>query len=136
MKGQQLRLFIGTESSSKCIAASTSEELSVQANAESNTNKDVVDDWETSEIVGKNWSASAEMQFAVTDSTAETAKSILAMIGTEKYVGMYTTSGSQNRTKGTKIAGGQALVVSVRIQSQNKQTVTASVNFQGNGPLS
>lgn len=142
MKGQQLRLLVA----GKCIAASTSCELSVNVNTENNTTKDSEGDWDSNEVVGKSWSASAEMQFVLTDNKtasapdAKTINDILGMIGTSQTVSLYTTTGtagSMNRAavSGEPVARGSAIITSLNITSQNRQTVTASVQFVGNGPL-
>lgn len=137
MKGQNLRLFLGaTSANKKAIAKATNCDVHVAAQTESASTKDSTGDWDELETVGKSWDCKAECQFVSTDAGATTVADVLALLGTAVYIDFAPASGANNRTAGTKLLGGQAIVTDINITSSNRQTVTASMSFSGNGALS
>lgn len=132
MKGENLRVFVGT----KAIAKATSCSVSLQAQTDNSTTKDDVDLWDLIEVTGKNWSITAECEFETTDATGYTVSDVMAAFGTQVAVKFAPASGTKNRTAGAAILSGNAVITSLDITSTNRQKVTASVTFTGNGPLS
>lgn len=137
MKGQNLRLFAGdSASATKPLAKATNCSVTLGTNTESETNKDVTDDWEKITVVGKNWSIQAECQFDLgADTGAMTIKDVLAKFGTEVAIKVAPASGANNRVAGAAVFEGNAIITQMDIQAQDRTTVTASITLTGNGPL-
>lgn len=138
MKGQNLRIFIGAASSStKPIAKATNCTVHLGTSTENESTKDDTGDWDKITVVGKNWDISAECEFVSdSDSTAITAADVLDLFGTEVFAKFAPASGDKNRTAGTALLSGNAIITDMSITSQNKTTVTASITLTGNGALS
>lgn len=138
MKGQNLRLFIGSSSSDKKpIAHALDCTLHLGTSVEDDSDKDSDGDWGENVVTAKNWDVSANAKFNLdTDSGAKTTSDIIAYFGTEVYIELSPASGTKNRTAGTAVFSGKAILSDLNIQSANKQTVTAAIQLTGNGPLS
>lgn len=137
MKGQNLRLFLGSSSTGKkSVAKATTCDFHLTAQTEDASTKDTTDDWGEVETVGKSWDCKAECQFVQTDAQAMTVPAIIALLGSEVFIDFAPASGTNNRTEGTAILSGKAIVADIAITSANRQTVTASISFTGNGALS
>lgn len=141
MKGQNLRILVGATGAEKCIASAKSCSVHIGVQTDDASTKDDAGDWSKVEVTGKSWDASAECNFEITDpisgATGITAKEIIALIGTTVHVKFQTTSNSgSNRTttSGLTLAG-NAIISDLVITSENRQTVSASVQFTGTGSL-
>lgn len=137
MKGQNLRLFLGPNTTgTKPIAKAQECSVHIGVQTENDSSKDNTDDWNTIDVVGKSWDASATCDFESTDSSAVTVAQVIGWLGTKLYLQFAPASGANNRTKGTDLLKGYCYITDIQIQSTNKQKVTATVQFTGSGSLS
>lgn len=145
-KGQFVRLFLAsaTDASSaaptKVIAAAKQLSLHVSVTLEQSTTKDTVGDFIVQEPTGLSYDIS-------TTALVQSGETITSSIGgqaLDDIEDIYETgnpvrwqianvSGSNNRTKGTIIASGSALLTSLSISAPNRQDATYTAQLTGYG---
>lgn len=137
MKGQNLRLFIkaaGASGNYKPIAKVQDETFDSDVQTEDDSSKDTEGDFSHVEVTGKSYTLAATLDFdTATDSGGWTVAAILNLLGQDVDYKFAPASGTNNRTPGTAILSGTALISKVSITSTNRQKITASVNFIGQG---
>ena len=144
-KGQHLRILItksvSQTSVKKVIALATDFTFHCSASTENSTTKDSTDIlglWDEFEITAKSYDISiTAMIGAGTDSdNANTLNDFLTqMTDTPVQWELAIFSGTNNRTKGTSIATGEAKITSVNPAGQNKNFATYSATLNGYGPI-
>ena len=135
MKGQNLRIMIG--SPSKCVAFSTSCSYHLSATLEDSSTKDDIGGFQKQEVTGMAGDISCDALFSTeTDATGvngehEQALDML-LAGQEVDVEFSPTTGDKNRTAtGTKYTC-KAIVNDISINAPNRQNVTYTIQMQMN----
>lgn len=139
IKGQNLRLKIGTGTSQKYIAFATTCTVHVSATLEDSSTKDSTGDWQNQEITGLAWDISTDALFSVdTDATGQNAQDALDLVLAKQKVFIefeIGTSGAKNRVDGSVAYSGWAWVNDISISAPNRQNATYSLQAQGDGAL-
>lgn len=137
IKGQNLRVMVGT----KCVAAATSASVHVAQELQDSSTKDSTGDWTEQEVTGLSWDASCDALFVI-DSSDTTGEQIVDLLDTliaktEVTLSFKQTGSAKNRTatNGGLVWTGKALVSDISINADNKQNATYTVKFTGNGAL-
>lgn len=142
-KGQFVRLFMSSDNTATptaVIAAARQLSLHVSVQMESTTTKDTAGDWDVQEPVGISYDISTTALVR----SGETITSQVAGKGLSDLEDIYeagtpvkwliaNTSGANNRTKGSVICSGSALISQLQISAQNKQNATYTAQLQGYG---
>lgn len=140
LKGQNLRLKIGSGTSQKFVAFATTCTVHVSATLEDSSTKDSTGDWQKQEITGMAWDFSTDALFSVDeDSTGHNATGALDLVLAKNKVFVefeVGTSGAKNRSAGTTTYSGWAWVNDISITAANRQNATYSIQGQGDGALS
>ena len=142
VKGQNLRLMVGTGSAAKCIALATSCSIHIALQTESTATKDSTGDWDELEAVGKSWDASCDALVAPEDngSNGELITDLRQLIlnGTKCHLVFDVTAGANNRVaQGSPLKmEGDAYLNDWNVTSSNRESVKGSFKFQGTGALS
>ena len=92
--------------------------------------------WKEQESVALSWDGSVDVN--VIDDAVDSALKALdipTLIGQEVDVELDITGGEQNRVLSKGLYKGKAFINDWSLTAQNKAQSTASVQFQGNGPL-
>lgn len=140
VKGQNLRIFVGTSGSEKCIGMAKDCTINLELQTEDSSTKDSTGDWAEAEAVGKSWSVSCNsIVYSDTDATGQNTASLIGLFGTKVSLKWDITNGDKNRT-GTNASGikksGEAWMTKCSIQASNRQSAQGSFEFQGTGALS
>ena len=140
IKGQNLRVFVGSGASAKCIAMATSCTFHISAELQDASTKDNTGDWQVQEVVGLSWDAQTESLVTLSDSGGELPQDILSLIINKTAVTLTfdQTAGSQNRVGQDSAikCSGTAYVSDVNVTAQNRANSTLSVSFVGTGAIS
>jgi len=133
MKGQNLRILIG--SPAKCVAFSTSCTYHLSATLEDSSTKDDAGGFQKQEVTGMAGDISCDALYSVdADASGINGTDALDMLlaGQEVDVEFSPTTGDKNRTAtGTKYSC-KALVNDISINAPNRQNVTYSIQMQMN----
>lgn len=133
MKGQNLRILIG--SPAKCVAFSTSMTYHLSNSLEDASTKDDVGGFQKQEVTGMAGDISCDALYSVgTDSTAVNGEAALDLVlaGQEVDVEFSPTDGANNRSEtGTKYTC-KAIVNDISINAPNRQNVTYTIQMQMN----
>jgi hypothetical protein len=133
MKGQNLRILIG--SPAKCVAFSTSCTYHLSATLEDSSTKDDAGGFQKQEVTGMAGDISCDALYSVdADASGINGTDALDMLlaGQEVDVEFSATTGDKNRTAtGTKYTC-KALVNDISINAPNRQNVTYSIQMQMN----
>ena len=133
MKGQNLRILIG--SPAKCIALATSCTYHISNTLEDISTKDDLGGFQKQEVTGAAGDISCDALYAVgTDATAINGEAALDLVlaGSEVDVEFSPTEGANNRTAtGTKYTC-KAIVNDISVSAQNRQNVTYTIQMQMN----
>ena len=133
MKGQNLRILIG--SPAKCIALATSCTYHISNTLEDVSTKDDLGGFQKQEVTGASGDISCDALYAVgTDATAVNGEAALDLVlaGQEVDVEFSPTEGANNRTAtGTKYTC-KAIVNDISINAPNRQNVTYTIQMQMN----
>lgn len=142
-KGQFVRLFLGddnTDTPSKVIAAAKTLSLHVSMTMEEATTKDTEGDWSIQEPTALNYDISTNAlvssgEVITSEVQANDLKSMqdLYEAGTPVKWQIANVSGDNNRTKGSVIASGSALLTQLTINAANRQTATYDAQLTGYG---
>ncbi len=128
VKGQNLRIFVG----SRAIAAALDCSLHVQLNVQQFSTKDDEGAWAKNRIVNVAWSATANAVVTDTEELEAIGISELAdLIGTTVKVQLNTTDGTQNRTMSSLLLAGDAIVSDVQYTAENRKRSTCQVTLTG-----
>lgn len=142
-KGQYTRLFVSDsleQINTHIIGAAKQLSLHVAVQTENTTTKDTESDFDEVEPV----SISYDITTNALVSTDESIISSVIGVGVASMIdyvndgdvirwAIFTTSGANNRTPGTSIASGEAIVTQLTINAQNRQTSTWTANLLGVG---
>lgn len=133
MKGQNLRILIG--SPAKCVAFSTSCTYHLSATLEDSSTKDDAGGFQKQEVTGMAGDISCDALYSVdADASGINGEDALDMLlaGQEVDVEFSPTTGDKNRTaSGTKYSC-KALVNDISVSAANRQNVTYSIQMQMN----
>lgn len=141
MKGQNFRIFVGTTTTLKPVAAATSCTVHLSTTLEDSSTKDTTGNFTAQEITGVAWDISCDALFGVeADAGAETGADLLSLLLNQQkvYVSFDITSASseKNRTSSSTLYSGRAWVNDISVNAPNRQTVTYSIQLTGDGALS
>ena len=128
IKGQNLRLFIG----SRAIAAALECQLQVQLNLVPYSTKDDEGSFTKNSVARVQWSVSANA--VVTDDAELTAIGVAEladMIGQSVQVQLHTTNGEKNRDELHQLLAGEAIISDVQYTAQNRQRSTCQIQLTG-----
>lgn len=133
MKGQNLRILIG--SPAKCVAFATSCTYHLSATLEDSSTKDDIGGFQKQEVTGMAGDFSCDALYSVNnDSGAINGEQALDMVlaGQEVDVEFSATEGDKNRTAtGTKYVC-KAIINDISINSPNRQNISYSLQGQFN----
>ena len=136
LKGQNIRFAVTVKGTKTYLAASTNCQLHIAADLEDSSTKDSTGMWKEQESVALSWDGSVDVN--VIDDALDNALKALdipTLIGQEVDVELDITGGEQNRVLSKGLYKGKAIINDWSLTAQNKAQSTASVQFQGNGPL-
>ena len=136
IKGQNIRFAVTVKGTKTYLAASTNCQLHIAADLEDSSTKDSTGMWKEQESVALSWDGSVDVN--VIDDALDNALKALdipTLIGQEVDVELDITGGEQNRVLSKGLYKGKAIINDWSLTAQNKAQSTASVQFQGNGPL-
>lgn len=136
VKGQNIRFAVTVKGTKTYLAASTNCQLHIAAELEDSSTKDSTGMWKEQESVALSWDGSVDVN--VIDDAVDNALKALdipTLIGQEVDVELDITGGEQNRVLSKGLYKGKAIINDWSLTAQNKAQSTASVQFQGNGPL-
>ena len=136
IKGQNIRFAVTVKGTKTYLAASTNCQLHIAADLEDSSTKDSTGMWKEQESVALSWDGSVDVN--VIDDAVDNALKALeipTLIGQEVDVELDITGGEQNRVLSKGLYKGKAFINDWSLTAQNKAQSTASVQFQGNGPL-
>ena len=128
VKGQNLRLFVG----SRAIAAALDCQLQVQLNVTPYSTKDDEGSFTKNRVVSLQWSVTANA--AVVDDVeldAIGAAELTDLVGQTVQVQLNTTNGEKNREGVEQLLAGEAIVSDVQYTAQNRQRSTYQVTLTG-----
>lgn len=142
-KGQFVRLYLSSDNTAApaaVIAAAKQLSLHVSLSLEDSTTKDTEGEWTIQEPTALNYdiSTTALVRSGETITSTVGAKGLTDLetiyeAGTPVKWLIANTSGANNRTKGSVIASGSALISQLQISAQNKQNATYTAQLQGYG---
>lgn len=133
MKGQNLRILIG--SPAKCVAFSTSCTYHLSATLEDSSTKDDAGGFQKQEVTGMAGDISCDALYSVdADTTGVNGEDALDMLlaGQEVDVEFSATTGDKNRTATGNKYTCKALVNDISVSAANRQNVTYSIQMQMN----
>lgn len=133
MKGQNLRILIG--SPAKCVAFATSCTYHLSATLEDSSTKDDEGGFQKQEITGMAGDISCDALYSVeTDADGVNGIDALDMVlaGQEVDVEFSPTTGTKNRTASSTKYTCKALVNDISINAPNRQNVTYTIQMQMN----
>ena len=136
IKGQNIRFAVTVKGTKTYLAASTNCQLHIAADLEDSSTKDSTGMWKEQESVALSWDGSVDVN--VIDDAVDNALKALdipTLIGQEVDVELDITGGEQNRVLSKGLYKGKAFTNDWSLTAQNKAQSTATVQFQGNGPL-
>lgn len=132
--GQNFRVFAGGAAVDEAMSCS----VSISGNMEENTTKDSENSFTQEQMTSKSWQVKVDH----VNSEANTLRGLLRMIanGTNATVGFDQTTdakGTKNQTAANAgfARSGKALLTDLTIQANNRQTISVSCQYNGNGPL-
>lgn len=128
VKGQNLRLFVG----SRAIAAALDCQLQVQLNVTPYSTKDDEGSFTKNRVVSLQWSVTANA--VVVDDVeldAIGAAELTDLVGQDVQVQLNTTNGDKNREGVEQLLAGEAIVSDVQYTAQNRQRSTYQVTLTG-----
>ena len=141
-KGQFVRLFVesGTLNPSRVIAAAKSLSLHISLTLEDATSKDTTGFFVVQEPTGISYDISTNALVKSTESITSQVQaqtfSELEHMWEERWPITWqiaNVSGANNRTKGSVICSGEAVITSLTVNGPNRQTATYDANFNGYG---
>ena len=143
-KGQFVRLFLSSDNTTapaRGIAAAKSLSLHVSMTLEDATTKDTTGNWQIQEPTGLSYDISTSALVRGNDTiTSAVAAQDLASIesiyeaATPVKWEIANVSGANQRTKGTVIVSGSALVQTLTLNGPNRANAEYTINLQGYGP--
>ena len=138
-KGQFVRLFI-TDGGQMVIAAAKGLTFHVSVQLETSTTKDTEGMWAVQEPVGLSYDISSNALVRSNDNIASSVPGAsagdmqdLIEQGATVPFQIANVSGSNNRTKGTILVSGNALITSFELSAPNRQVASYTVQMQGYG---
>ena len=142
-KGQFVRLYLSSDNTAApaaVIAAAKQLSLHVSLSLEDSTTKDTTDEWQIQEPTALNYdiSTTALVRSGETITSQVSGKGLADLediyeTGTPVKWLIANTSGANNRTKGSVICSGSALIQTLTMNTPNKQNATYTAQFQGYG---
>ena len=133
MKGQNLRILIG--SPAKCVAFSTSCTYHLSATLEDSSTKDDAGGFQKQVVTGMAGDISCDALYSVdADANGVNGEDALDLLlaGQEVDVEFSATTGDKNRTATGNKYTCKALVNDISINAPNRQNVTYSIQMQMN----
>lgn len=141
IKGQNLRVLVGTGGTNYCIAMATSCQLHLGTSLEDSSTKDSTGDWQEQEVVGLSWDASTDSLVTIdTDATGKVSTDLFTYMINKTLLTLVfdVTNSTKNRTptNSSLKKTGTCYISDIQITAANRTNSTMSVSFQGTGPLS
>jgi hypothetical protein len=133
MKGQNLRILIG--SPAKCVAFATSCTYHISNSLEDSSTKDTEGSFQKQEVTGCAGDISCDALYSVeTDSNGINGQDALDLVleGQEVDVEFSPTTGTKNRTATGVPYTCKAIVNDININAPNRQNVTYTIQMQMN----
>jgi hypothetical protein len=131
LMGEHFRVFVGGEA----VAEETSCSVTVQANMEESTSKDVTGSYSRQDMMSKQWSVQADSQ----DATLATLRGMITSFNSDSKltVGWDQTAGTDNQeAQNADFArSGSAILNDLSIVMNNRQPITYTAQFQGSGAI-
>ena len=137
IKGQNMRLMVD----GKCLAMALTGSIHIASQLEDASTKDSTGDWQEQEVTGLSWDASSDAFVVLTDNgtNGEITTALMSLLINKTAVTLTwdTTAGTNNRIGQNSAikCSGSAYLTDFKIDSTNRQSVKASCQFTGNGPL-
>lgn len=140
IKGQNLRVLVGTGASQLCIAMATSCQLHLSASLEDSSTKDSTGDWQEQEVVGLSWDASTDSLVTTdTDASGKVSADLFTYMINKTLLTLVfdVTNGTKNRTttNSTLKRTGTCYISDISVTAQNRTNSTMTVSFVGTGAL-
>lgn len=145
-KGQFVRLFVGSDNTAvpaKVVAAARQLSLHVSLSLETSTTKDTDGDWDIQEPTGLSYDITSNALMRSGDNiTSAVGAQALADIEDIYEAAMpvkwaiANVSGANQRTKGTTIVSGSAVLTSLVLNGPDRQSSDYNATFNGYGPYS
>lgn len=144
-KGQFVRLFLSSDNTNtpaKVVAAARSLTLHLSVSLENASTKDTDGDWQIQEPTGYSYDISSDalMRSGDTITSAVDAQAMADII--DIYEGsapvkwqIANVSGSNQRTKGSVIASGSAIITQLTLTAQNRQAAIYTTQLTGYGEI-
>lgn len=142
-KGQFVRLFVSSDNTTtpaSVIGAAKQLSLHVSVSLEDATTKDTSGDWQVQEPTGLSYdiTTNALVRSSDTITSAVTAKGFADLesiheASTPVKWQIANVSGANNRTKGTVIASGAAIITKLDLTSPNREKVDYTATLTGYG---
>lgn len=133
--GQNFRAFVG----GNAVPEATSCQVTISGNMEDAKTKDSEGSYAMEQMTSRSWS----LQVDTLQADATSLRTLIGRFNTDtpQTVGWDqtdTTSGTQNRTpmNAAFARSGQAILIDFTIQSNNRQNISVSCQYQGTGALS
>ena len=144
-RGQYLRLFLSSDNTtapSKVIGGAKQLTLHLSANVEDASTKDTDSDWIQNEVTAINYdiSTNALIRSGETITSAVQAQGLADLediyeAGNPVKWKIANVSGFNNRTAGTAICSGSAVISQLTINAQNRAVATYDAQLQGYGDI-
>ena len=144
-KGERVRLVISpnTGHTNNVIAGAKSLQLHISCQTEETTTKDTVGSWTRTEVTGISYEIQTDALIASGEPITSTVKAVYlddlvkafnaGESDTDFDWKIVNTSGANNRTQGTTIVSGRAILTQLTINGPNRQLATYSARFNGYG---
>lgn len=136
-QGQNLRFATIVDSVKKYIAGAMSFDLSIDADINDASTKDVTSGWKQNQAGLKGWSGSGQCRLTLDaqDIAAIKGWDLSDMVGNELDVTFDETDGEMNRETVRTRKYGKCILTSWKISAPNQDNATVDFSFTGNGPL-
>lgn len=137
-RGQYIRLLLAsTATPTKVIAAAKNLSLHGSAATEDSSTKDTTGNSLEYEVTGLSYEITGSALVLTDNDTlasgVNTLSEFITRFGSSMYWRIAQVGGSNNRTIGTVIAQGTAIITNLQVQSQVKQNVNYSFTLKGKG---
>ena len=141
IKGQNFRIFINGTTAAQAVPEETNCTVAIQSNTESAGSKDVDGNWKQDQIVTKSWNVQVESQAA----DADYLRNILnrfnsfepgnELVGWDQTISDGGTTHNRTAVNATFSRSGRAFLNDVTITANDRQPISVSCQYTGNGAL-
>lgn len=141
IKGQNFRIFVNGKTAAEAVPEETNCTVSIQSNTESAGSKDVDGNWKQDQIVTKSWNVQVESQAA----DAAYLRNILdrfnsfdpgnELVGWDQTISDGGTTQNRTAVNAAFSRSGRAFLNDVTITANDRQPISVSCQYTGNGAL-